>query len=326
MPFALPLLLLGLLPPGPAPEPAYELRWSAPSSCPGRSEVVDRIEELSEGGSEPHVHVTADATVEHAHDRWSLSLRISTTSGSRVRTVETDDCDELATLAALSIAIAIDPGLTAATPEAAAVPAPAAAEPEAPPPPALPVQPEPVQPEPEPEPPSSTDTRRRALRASAMARVGLSTGMLPSVVPAVHVGGGLWWKLLGARISVVHRLPLRFADGRAELWTLAGDVRGCAVPRTRTVSFPLCAGVEVGMIAGRSFRVSAPGRGRAPWLALHAGGGLVARVSRRIGITVDAGLVIPVIRASFEIEGIGELHRVGAIGLDANVGVEVIFP
>jgi hypothetical protein len=356
MPFVLLLdLLLRLEPPVAAPEPTYELRWSAPASCPTQADVIERIEGLLAGGRAPGVHVAAEAMVERAQDRWALTLRISTASGSRARTVTTESCDELAAVTALLIAIAVEPGLTGGLTTSAPLPVVEAPPPEAPPPEAPPEAPPEDPPEAtpegpppeampapvptstptEPEPSSvghappiapSSDGSRRTLRGSAMAKVGLSTGVLPSVAPSAHVGGGMWWKLLGLQIRVVYRFPRPVSGGRAELWTLGADLRGCAVPRARSVLFPLCVGAELGTIAGRSFGISAPGRGRAPWLALAAAGGLVAMVGRRVGITVDAGLLVPLVRAGFVIEGLGELHRVGAVGLDASAGVEVFFP
>ena len=84
--------------------------------------------------------------------------------------------------------------------------------------------------------------------------------------------------------------------------------------------------MEAGTIAGRSFGVTVPKRGHAPWVATSAGGGLLAPLGRRLALAVAVDLVVPLVRAGFAIEGIGELYRVGPVGMDAAIALHVRIP
>lgn len=337
-----------------APEPAYELRWTAPSSCPDEAALVERIDALLVGGSEAGVFVTADGMVEREGDGFALTLRIATDSGSRARTIQAPSCEELASVAASLVAIAVDPGLTHGQPRAPLEPLPGPEREATPEPPTLTAGSEPaggagLPPQAEPEP--STPTPRPAqspapapkpafapehapaptapaVQGIVVAGVGLSVGVLPSVAPTVHVGAGVSWRRLYVQAIARHRIARRVGDdeGGAELWTLGGDFRGCGVPALPHLGFPLCLGVEAGTIAGRSFDVTVPGRGRAPWVAISASGGLVASLGRRLGLAVAVDLLVPVVRAGFEVEGLGELHRVGAVAMDASIALQVKIP
>lgn len=317
-----------------APERAYELSWTAPIACPDHAAVVERIDALLVAGREPSVFVSADGVIEPEDQRFALTLRIETSSGSRTRTMYAGSCEELATVTASLVAIAVDPGLTHGQPSApigepvdeAGSGAELAPEPQQAASGTAGQQHEGVSvdaastPAPRPDP--------RVVAGVLVAGAGLSVGVLPSVAPTVHAGAGLSWRTLYAQASVRHRIPRRAGneEGGAELWTLGADVRGCWAPGTSQLRFPLCLGVEVGTIAGRSFAVTVPGRGRAPWVATSAGGGLVASLGRRLGIAVGVDVVVPLVRAGFVIAGLGELHRVGPVAMDAAIGLQVKIP
>lgn len=330
-------------------EPTHELRWSAPETCPTQSEVAAQIEGLLGLDHTGGASVRADATVSREDPRWTLTIEIETDSGSRTRTVDADDCDELASMTALLVAIAVDPGLATRPPGAPSEGRPESSGPEAPssdggvesepgaapeselssepeaPPLEVPSDAEPEPSEPDiqpPEPPPGSG----GVRGHALAGVGLGIGTLPGVAPVLRLGGGLRWRFALLELSAVYRLPRRVASDRAELWTLAADVRGCGIPHARSVSFPLCLGAELGAIAGRSFDVVRPDRGRAPWILAHADGGVGVALGPRVGIVVDASLVVPLVRAGFEVEGLGVLHRVGPVGLDSTIALHLSFP
>lgn len=327
-----------------APEPAYALRWTAPAACPDQAAVVQQIEALRGGEREAGVFVTAEGVVVEDGGQYSLTLRIATESGSRERTMKARDCEELGTVAASLVAIAIGPG-AARGHEAEAVEASGTEEAEAnestegtESTESTEADEGTAEPRPRPSPAASSAPPRsevrtstpeaRAVATALVAGAGVSVGVLPTVTPAVELGAGVSWRALYVQASVRYRVPSR-ADhdgGTAELWTLGADARGCGAPRWRRMRFPLCVGVEAGTIAGRSAGVTMPGRGHAPWVALSAGGGLVVSLGRRLGLAVGADLLVPVVRAGFEIEGIGVLHRVGPVAMDATLGLHVKIP
>jgi len=315
------LLALTLAGPEPIPRPPYELQWSAPTSCPSPGEVNAKIATLLEGSHGPGVFVSAEAEVDALDNGFSLELSVSTRSGRRARTIQSTGCDELASATALLVAIAVDPDLSIVARGSSNEPKP---------------KPKP-QPEPQPRPQvvpetalsSASDPPRSDLQGRVLVEGGLSLGVLPAVAPTIRGVGGLRWPAWSLQVGVLHRfrsLVRGARGGAAELWTVSGELRGCRVPSLQGVWFPLCVGTEFGVIAGRGLEISNPTRGRAPLIALHARGGIVAALGEHMGISIAGALVIPVIRAGFEIEGLGELYRVGAIAFDGGVALNLFFP
>ena len=155
----------------------------------------------------------------------------------------------------------------------------------------------------------------------------MSHGLLPGIGADVAVRFALFWPAIRveAAFNYSPRRRVRFSDRPdvgADLSALHGELGVCARPHLRTVTFPLCVGLEVGAVGGRGrgaaevttrFRpygaaVLAPG---VTW-AVHANAALVLRV---------AG-VIPFNRPSFEIGGVGSVHVVNRVAIRALVGAE----
>lgn len=339
--------------------PKSTLDWKAPPGCPDTRAVIGEVEQILGGPlDEPRAAaVDAHALVEREGAGFRLELDIETASGVRRRTVEADDCAELGHLAALLVAMAIDPGIPArsaqetsvgeaaseSTADAVLEPAtdstPFEEEAELPSEgkPTVDVRPEETNVPPSAEPTAGLDEEpredegtSRSLVGSIFAQAGLHTGALPSATAMVELGAAVTWRALRIELSAGHRFsrPVRSLAGGgagADIWSTVGQLEVCGTPRVPRVDFPLCAGIEAGTMAGRGRGVSAPRTGRGPWFAFRAGGGLVVLPWRRVGIVVDVDLVVPVLRTGFEIEGVGELHRVGPVGVDALGGAEVRF-
>lgn len=299
------------------------LEWTAPASCPDRAHVVAEIKAIL-GPAAPgdpaavaaHAEVTADETGHR------LSIRIDSPSGSRSRALQAADCADLAAYTAVLVAIAIDPGATPAPDGAARVEPPAS--------PASQAKREPATPALEDrEDPPKASSRRPA--GSVLAFVGPSLGTLPSATGVVGLGGALRWPTIRIDLGVAHRIAqttsrVALSDATADLWAIIAHADVCGVPHVPRVEFPLCGGLEAGALAGRARGVTDPGSGRAPWLAFRVGAGLLAVPWRRVALGVRGTLQIPVVRARFGIDGVGELHRVGAVGGEITAVVEVRFP
>lgn len=319
---ALVAIAVGVLSLAPAPRGA-RLEWDAPASCPDRAHVVAEIDAiLGPAATGDPADVAARAEVRVHEGRHRLSIRVQTPSGTRTRELEADTCDDLAAYTAVLVAIAIDPGATgslATPPTSDAEPTRAGSpEPEAVSPPARPPDPAP--------------TRSRFRPAgSVLAYVGPSIGTLSSTTAVVGLGGALRWRALRIDLGVAHRL-VRATDrapstsASADLWSTFGHVDACGVPHVPRVEFPLCGGMEAGAISGRGRDVTEPAAGGAAWLAFRLGAGLLASPWRRVALGVRGTLQIPLVRARFGIDGVGELHRVGPVGGDVTAVVEVRFP
>jgi hypothetical protein len=324
-------IALGMLPLASAPRGA-RLEWDAPASCPDRAHVVGEIEAiLGASATGDPTDVVARAEVRVHEGRHRLTIRVQTPSGTRTRELEADACDDLAAYTAVLVAIAIDPGATGSVGNEATQPQASTsrandAEPSA----GRSSGPDAASLTEAAPGPASTQSRLRPA-GSVLAYVGPSIGTLSSTTAVVGLGGALRWRALRIDLGVGHRI-VRATDrapsttASADLWSTFGHVDACAVPHVPRVEFPLCGGVEVGALSGRGRDVREPRAGRAAWLAFRLGVGLLASPWRRVALGVRGTVQVPVVRARFGIDGVGELHRVGPVGGDVTAVVEVRFP
>src|SRR5689334_20049544 len=147
---------------------SVDLRWSAPADCPDVDEVRGNVEALVGTALVPGDAIVVDGVVTRSDDGWSLALSITSASGSRSRTLPGASCRELARVAALLIAVAIDPTMQD--------------EPEPEPPPPEPVA---APPSPPPSPSPSPPPRRRRLAGAIGVHGVLGYGALPRVAGAL---------------------------------------------------------------------------------------------------------------------------------------------
>jgi hypothetical protein len=337
---------------------AAQVSWAAPVGCPNRSAVVAGVEALlGRPLDSKRVAIRAAGEVERIEDqRWLLRLTTRSPTGERERVLEGTTCQELAEVAIVLVAIAIDPSVEVpqgpgdlveassqdSDPGDDRVEEPPTAErdavdegleshetPELPPA----AEPEPAEPAalPEEDPVSADDGARRVLQGSASVATGLLVGPLPGVAPGVRVSGGLRWRSFGVALGGSHwferkvRLPPAEVVG-GDLHLTTADLRLCAVPSVRRLELPLCTGAEIGALAGRGVGVSNPQRRRALWAAWVADVGVTFMPWPWVGFGARTVLVVPLTRSTFELDGVGTVHAVGTIGFQALAGIEFRFP
>src|SRR5690606_25201101 len=190
-------------------------------------------------------------------------------------------CEALAEIAAVVTAVTIDSGLAeeasdeASTEEAAPVPEP----------------PKDAAPEPEPPhdaPPPHIDVRtaeRERVRSKSTPPEGAITvagAMEAGALPGVTGGGSgslalIWpharWELGASGFAPrMQPVPDTSARARIDLWHV--ETRACGVPEVGRVAFPLCGGVQAGVMTGRSRGVANRDDRRLPWLAFEASAGI----------------------------------------------------
>jgi len=167
---------------------AIELEWDAPASCPDRASAQARLERaLEDRQATPHEPTRIEVEVREAAEGYALTIKVD--QGERVgrRTLEGNDCDALADVAALVVAIALEPGNaldfeTLDAPEQAVVPVPdAVTVDEAPQQPAQDPPHDAVVAEAVPRQTEPPAPRRPVFFAQT--GVGIGVGMLPSVGP-----------------------------------------------------------------------------------------------------------------------------------------------
>jgi hypothetical protein len=323
---------------------AIELHWDAPTACPG----ADRVREHARRrmGAADTSAVVARGTVRSIDaSTWILELTLEGEAGDEHREIRAASCEALAEAAGLLIAVAADPSRApegpAFAPESApAEPAstePAPTKPTPPhltPPPPTPPEPAPPQPVVTPDPvPTAPSPRRRSIDGAIRAELG---GQFLRVLPLPNdatFGGALALRLPSARVELRGRYALaqrvadatqRDAGGTIDLWTLGAA--GCYAPRWRRLEFPICAGVELGAMRGRSFGVTDDGSARTLFVALPIDANLVWAPIPRVGLLAGTGVSATLRRPSFHLRGLDPLFVAGPVALRLVVGVEVRFP
>lgn len=320
-----------LLAAGPTEElPNIDLAWEAPSECPSLADVRAKIDALvgAEADLRASGYVVVKARVTAEGGAWAMDFRIETATGGRARRWTASTCEALAEIAAVVTAVTIDSGLAeeasdeASTEEAAPVPEP----------------PKDAAPEPEPPhdaPPPHIDVRtaeRERVRSKSTPPEGaimVAGAMEAGALPGVTGGGSgslalIWpharWELGASGFAPrMQPVPDTSARARIDLWHV--ETRACGVPEVGRVAFPLCGGVQAGVMTGRSRGVANRDDRRLPWLAFEASAGIVVRATSWLGVVAAARLVVPALRPGFEIDA-RVVHRAAGAAFLGIVGLE----
>lgn len=318
---------------------AMVLQWEAPATCPDASAVLADAAALLRDPS-PQRPLRARGEVSRRDGGFAVALSIATDDGEGSRRMEAGDCDELARMVALVLALAIDPRAAEAE-----------VEPEPAPEPGPPPQPEPdaVAPaavEPAVEPSAAKDPPRdRAPTSSAAPR-----GRPPRAL-AIQLGAGPGFFALPAAsawltFGVAYVQPWVRAELALQYWTptttqspvnatvggrfqlFAASLRGCFAPSFGRVELPICAVADAGALFGRGTGLlQPPGTAAAPWVAFGGGPAVIVRLgrARRWGVWARVeGVGVP-LRPTFETTPSGTLWHGNAGALRAAVGVELRF-
>lgn len=320
----------------PSESPTLALDWSAPLECPTHEDLRAQVHRSLPPTSKPLAPLHAVVRVAAAQDGYVVHLRIE---GHGRRTLEAESCAEAMDATALIIAMAIDDAPPAAIPAAQPEPSP---EPTTGLVPSQPNAAQPTRPSVKPtaqesgaNPPpvdQPTPTPTPTIQITGRLAGGLGVGPLPSagLTMAAAAGlGGHGWRAelaLGMWPATSGRLAARPDVGvGARLWSVGA--RGCGVPTRATLSFPLCAGLDVG-------RVRAAGEGDiasrvafSPWIAFVAGAGATWWWSRFVGIGARVDGHISLRRPRFHTEPQATpIHEASLVGLQALLGLSLRGP
>jgi hypothetical protein len=337
-----------------APAAPLEVEWVAPAGCPGAAEVKAAVERtLGPPADRERAPIRAVGRVEPSAAGVRLQLEVHEGAAVSRRELEGATCGEVTDAAALILAMAIDPRVALSGGEGAGETGPGeesvtsgesvtASEgetaPESVPVPESETATESTAPSPasrvEPTVASPAETSRRPSRlhfvARAMAGVGL--GPLPSPSAslglAAAVGGRLW-----RAEAVAHYWPPVEGDApddpsrsaRASLWSVGA--RGCVVPEVRRAAFPVCTGVDAGIMRAEGREgVADPQTARTPWAAVVLGAGAEWWPIRFVGLGARLDGHAAVFRPQFITAPSGRIHQAGAVGLQLLGGLLVRAP
>jgi hypothetical protein len=157
-------------------------------------------------------------------------------------------------------------------------------------------------------------------------------GPLPDDVGA-GVGGRFFvlWPRVAVTLGVHHWFARSQAiapasDLRAEISLTAAQLSGCARLGVATVEFPLCTGIELGALVGRSLQIEEPGADRLLWGAWLAQAGIGWSPLRRFAAHIDLGMIVPLRRYRFAVDNIGTVFEPAPVGLRFGGSVAIRFP
>lgn len=291
------------------------VEWTAPRECPSSAELASR----TSSRVPPETSVRARGRVTKVGAKYKLLLEIDARGE---RALESESCDQLATSAAVVIAMSVASKNEEPEPAPAPVPAPAAS-------------PAPAAPAASPVPSRERDVaqpRPPADRGTVTLRPELvvDSGLLPSFGAG---GGGAIGVGLARRLHLeAHAGAFASQDAHASsdaskggtFSLFAGGARACWSV-TADVEIAPCAGVVIARLAASGFGAAKVAEGDAVTWGPEAGAAVLVPIAGPVGLRAGAFALVPISRQSFVITARGEVHEPAAVSVRAFVGPEVRF-
>lgn len=304
-------------------EPArLSLHFNAPAGCPSESEVVERVERLLGNAHDAELAraVVVEASVERTSDAgFELTLVSGDHEGTQ-RRVSASSCEELADVAALFTALAVDPTLNVEAPAApTSTPEAASAEP------ALPT------PAPEPLPPAVAQPLPRApagalrVRPTVAALGVAAIGPMPGLALGAAAEGGVVFGHLDARGHVAF-FPERHATASAtaggDLWLGTLGARAAYEFSSTVPRVHLGAGLTLGWLHGTGTGVVNSTAGNLWLVSFDPAARAGLPLSRSLSLFLDAQASVALNRPRFVVEETVEVHRPARAGARFGLGLE----
>lgn len=295
--------LVGAPEPGQATPPAsIELEWDAPPPCPSAADIQARYAELLGHAPRGHGTMYARGLVVQAREVWTLRLTTTFEGVVDERELQSATCETLGEATATMFALVLEPTLAASSgpPPAAAPQEPETlitpgAEAEAPLDPVLSRRAlEPVDTPDQPAPAVKAPPRRRSRDLKGLVRpaAGVEYGALPGVTPSVALAGGLLLPRVRVELEALWLAPRSTrGPGRSVVTaqSILGGAHGCLRLRASRLEFPVCAGLEAGLVRGTASGVQNARIVRTLWLAPSARAAVVYG-RERWGLLTGVGL------------------------------------
>lgn len=255
------------------------------------------------------------------------SIHIDTPEGPTDRSLDAEDCARLTDAVGLVVAVALDPLIVAAAVEPAPEP-----EPEPPPEPQPEPEPEPLPTEPVVEPPPPEPEKPSPRMRGFMRPAGvLEAGTLPGIGGGVSLAGGLIWDAARLELQASYLFPREHTPYPdlpgvgARLSVAGGGIRGCYVPRARTLEFPICAGFEMGAMRGEGIGLGTPRVDNRLWSAATIGSTLAWAPKPWFALLLRVDAMVTVVRPGFEVTDVGLLYRAPPAAAKVELGPEFRF-
>ena len=277
-----------------ANQPSWTLAWSAPAECPDAHSVRDTVSmwlEQSLERSDPR-GMRVDARVSRDGTGFVLQLVLWTASGRAHENLRSDRCETLASVIALKVALAADPGAWF----------------------------EEIEPGPDP------NAARLGLRVGG----GLAGALLPGAAPAIGLTAFVRFGGLSIELGASYAFEGALRGGApagigADLDLWLASLRTCANPRIGPVEIPLCGGIELGSMHGALVRSPMRFESTAFMAALSFGTGLRIPIAGILHawLGLDGLFLLEIPR--YDARGAGILWEPERFGGRAQLGIELIF-
>jgi len=296
--------------------PPIDIQWEAPGECPDAQGVRAAIERLLGRPLEtlaapPNVRASGKV---RKNDAGNWEVKVELAVGERV---ESDDlvakrCSALADAMALKVALAIDP-LAVANSMSQPPPSPAPA-------PAPRTAPAPRR--------DTTSERPKHVPALALRFVGgFALGPLPAATPGVGLYASITRRSLRAELGgeafwggVAHYAELPNVGAKLQLFV--GSVRGCATPASGAWTFPVCAGLELGLMRANGYGVQDTKQTSGLWGGLVIGPAVQLHLTGRLSVWLETAASVTLLAPEFHMRNLDTLYTPPTAGARASVGFE----
>ena len=293
---------------------AVDVSWSAPPDrgCPSEAEVRASVERVvGNTATREGPKVRASAHVEQVgEERFRVKLETRTGDVAGTRVLEERSCRALSDAVVVILGWMVSPD--AGSGEAQK--------------PASETEPEP--------PPVAAEPRRAPWRPTFGMLALVDGGSLPSAALGVTARLGLArdWFRFGAyatwfpereyATALIDQTTVQTTAG-ASLSLFAAGVEACLV----FAPTPLfaCAAAELEHVWGRGFGVDEPSSGSATWPAFTPDAGVTLLLVGRLSLQIRGGPVVPLVRPTFGLDGVGEVYQPAVVGLRAGAGFFAVF-
>lgn len=331
---AAPLFALALAGP-----PAPSIEWSAPPGCPTRADVLGRAARLMGRPAldERPAEVSIRGYVHMEPTGFALAMEIESPTGVTRKRVSAEGCAVLGSVAALMMAVALDPVATTmmlpvddSTPLREPIPPIPSSEPEPPPAPTrAPVRRSSRR---APSPPNAgpAPARREPAFVEGMLRAsgGVGRGLVPTIDGMLSLGGGVRTRWLRAELVAFHVLSqvARYPDRRtvgANVAAWGGSVRAGPAFEVGAFEVSTRAGVSAAALVATGFGVLDPRGNTSAWIALCFVPGLRWRPGPRWALGADFEGEVALRRPAFSLDALPTLYRTSPVSVRGAIVVEL---
>lgn len=305
------------------PTPAAELHLRAPDDCADASSVEGQVEGLLGHPLAQVMGVDFEVEISQRPDRrWKLRLDTVDKAGKSQRTRElvAASCRELADAAAVAITLSIrstaagrDTTLAASSSSSSLDP-PGATDGDGSPPGTLRTSP----------PPPAASSSRKGLALSAV----VDAGAMPGLAAGLGLEASLRFpnlRFVGLGALFLSRETRLAGRVGGEFQLAVAGVLTCLTETFGRMTLLGCGGGEAGRLSGEGVGVSTSRERGALWLAARGelGGGMA--LGPRLTLVLRAGVVLPLSRPTFFLDGTTAVHRPGRATSRTTVGIELAF-